>query len=385
MKLGYVCQFFSAEFRGPVTNMLEQIAESIEVDCFASRRRHLQYYNGGQEAEAEKLAESLQVRRYECRFSLGGLLFPSGLEGLLEAEKPTVLQTEEYYQPASHITCGFAKKNRIPFIVNHRASEARTRTLKERGFFRLANPLSRKVVDDAAAVMCLSQRGRQALLDVYPHIGEKIRVIPNSISPSWGEDADGRRFRFKYGIKGDPPIVLLVGRVHPQKRIDLLVKAFAKVQDKVREAHLVIVGPWPDQKEKSRLDKLISAEQLTGVHLLGKIPNQEIKDAYGASQLVVLTSEYEPFGYTLLEAMSVGKPVVGFDVGAVSEIIQHGKNGHVVPFPDVAALADRITYLLDDVNRRRRFGEKSRQIVNEKFNLTENAKKMLALYEEVSR
>jgi glycosyltransferase involved in cell wall biosynthesis len=104
--------------------------------------------------------------------------------------------------------------------------------------------------------------------------------------------------------------------MHPQKRIDLLVRAFAIVKKAHPDAVLCIVGPWFDA-QKRMIDSIVSQLRLEGVVYTGGIPNERVKDAYAAADVAALTSEYEPFGYCLLEAMCQAKPNVAFDIGAV--------------------------------------------------------------------
>jgi len=382
MKLAYVSQYFTTTFRGPVTNLLSELSKNIDVVNFSSAMKHKQYYRGGgHDALEDVLSERLKVRRYHVRFGLGGLLFPSDLNDLLSSEKPDVIQSEEYYQPASRVSFKYARKNRTPLILNHRGSEVRVRTIRERLFFSVANPLSKEVVYGADAVVCLSEKGKQVLCAVFPGVEGKVEVVPNSISPAEYDGADGGRFRSKFGLE-DAPVLLCVARVHPQKRIDLLVRAFKTVKEQVRDSKLVVVGPWVES-EKRKVDLIVRELKLSDVVFTGPLPNTEVKDAYAAADVVALSSEFEPFGYCLLEAMSLSKPCVAFDIGAVSEIISQGETGYFVEFPDVAAFGMRVVELLGDRKKALMLGSSGLSRVNERFLLSRNSKKLMELYEKV--
>lgn len=384
MKLGYVCQYFTTEYRGPVTNLMSELSKSVDVVNYSCLDRHMQYYPGGvHSGEPQRLSERLMLRRYGVRFKASGLLFPRDLTGMISADRPDVVQSEEYYQPASRIAYDWAKANGVPFIFNHRASEVRDRTLRDRMFFAAANPLSRKLVRGSDAIVCLSQAGRKALCDVFPEAEEKVRVIPNSIDPLMYSGADGAGFRARYNIPYSAPLLLCVARLHPQKRIDLLVRAFAQVKRAHPKAVLCVVGPW-FEAEKRRIDSLVGQLKVEDVVFAGPVPNESVKDAYAAADVVALSSEYEPFGYCLLEAMSLGKPAVAFGIGAVPEIVEQGVSGYHVPFPDVKAFGEKAAELLSDPALARRMGAKGLERVHERFSLGENAGRLLRLYSELS-
>ena len=258
MKLGYVCQYFSQEYGGPVVNLMHEFSKTVDVVNYSSERKHMQYYPAGVRGEeSAELSEHLTLRRYGVRFKLAGLLWPSNLDEMLAGDRPDVIQSEEYYQPASHTSFNYARRNNIPFVFNHRGSEVRNRTLRERLFFKVANPLSRGLVEGSDAIVCLSEAGKRALCGIYPGVEGRVHVIPNSIDPALYGDADGESFRSEHNIPASAPLLLCVARLHPQKRIDLLVRAFAEVKKQVPDSVLCVVGPW-FSSEKNRVDGIIS-------------------------------------------------------------------------------------------------------------------------------
>jgi glycosyltransferase involved in cell wall biosynthesis len=385
VRLGYVCQYFTREYRGPVTNLMDELSKSIDVVNYSYIGKHRQYHEGGiHDQSLERVNDSLLLRRYDINIKIGGLLFPKNLNMLLGREKLQVIQSEEYYQPATHTAYRFAKENGMPFIINHRGSEERTRTIRERAFFAAANPVCRKVIEGADAIVCLSEAGKDVLCGIYPQAKGKIMIVPNSIDPGWYANANGGAFRREYNIPAGCPLVLCVARLHPQKRIDLLVRAFAKLKKESAESVLCVVGPWFD-KEKAKIDALIRRLDLQDVIFTGPIPNDNVKNAYAASDVVALTSEYEPFGYCLLEAMCQAKPTVAFGIGAMPEIIADGISGYHVPFPNVDELAKRILELLNDTSLAKRMGKAGLSRINERFHIKEAAGRLKGLYEELAK
>jgi len=382
MKLAYISQYFSPEYKGPVNSLLNELSKSIDVLNSSSMRKNIQYYNNGEQytIRSETINEHLKVWRYTPSFNLKGVVFPKDLNGILDSIKPDIIQSEEYYQPASRISLNYARRNNIPLIINVRRNHIKG--LFERGFFMVANPLSRRVVSECDRLICLTEAGRKLLLGFFPDIGEdKVLVIPNSIDPTVFDGSRGERFREKYGIL-DRPMVLCVSRIQPQKRIDLLVKIFHKVKRELSNAVLVVIGPWNDN-EKKKIDDILKGLHLDDVVMTGGLDYNLVKDAYAASDVVVLTSEFEPFGYCLLEAMSASKPVVAFSVGGIPEIIEDGRTGYTIPFSDLDAFALKIIDVLRDRDLASSLGKNGRLRIDERFLLRENAQRMIRLYKEL--
>lgn len=380
MRLGYVCQYFTKEYRGPVTNLMDELSAHIDIVNYSSVSKHMQYYSGGEHAKRDELiSPTLRLRRYPTALRISGLVFPKDLRRMLDEDGPDIIQTEEYYQPATRQCLIWAKSNKKPLIVNHRASSLRNRTLRERLFFGIANTTSKPVAKRADAFVCLSEAGKSSLTRVYPLLREKTEVIPNSIDPKAYSGADGNEFRKAFSISKSCPLLVSVARIHPQKRIDLLVKAFARVKASIPDAHLAIVGPQ-QKKERRMVDSIIGCLGVKDIIFCGPVPNHKIQNAYAAADVCAMTSEWEPFGYCLLEAMVQKKPQVAFDIGAVSEILGGDAAGYSVPFADVDMFAERVIRLFEDKRLSIRMGAAGLKRVKTKFNLKKNSKRLLELY-----
>jgi len=176
--------------------------------------------------------------------------------------------------------------------------------------------------------------------------GVRILAVPNSVPEPAVPPSDGT-----------VPVIAAAGRLVPNKRFDLLIDAFADVAAKYPDWSLRIYGGGPD---KERLRGLIDDRGLgEQAALMGA--RSPIEAEFAQASLVVSASDAESFGMTLVEAMRCGVPVVSTDCPlGPAEIIEHGKDGLLVPVGDSRALATALLDLIGDGPARRRMGEAAR-------------------------
>jgi polysaccharide biosynthesis protein PelF len=210
--------------------------------------------------------------------------------------------------------------------------------------------------------------------------GEAEMITPGNIyNKRWEEQlgADLSRVRTVYNgvdpadfpaLGGEPevPTISWAGRIDPVKDLETLLLAFSLVRDAMPEARLRIFGSAPEGREAY----LEGCRALAARLGLGEAATFEgrvaaIRDAYHAGQLVVLCSISEGFPYTLIEAMTCGRPCVATDVGGVSEAVADA--GLIVPPRSPEDLARACLTLLRDADLRRRLGSAARERALEYF------------------
>ena len=179
----------------------------------------------------------------------------------------------------------------------------------------------------------------------------RVRTVYNGVNP-----ADFPAF----DSEPEVPTISWAGRLDPIKDLESLLRAFAIVRAELPDARLRIFGSPPASREPyvTRC-KALGRELGLGESVTFEGRVAEIRDAYAAGQVVVLCSISEGFPYTLIEAMTCGRPCVATDVGGVTEAI--GDTGLVVPPRRPAELARACLALLRDDDRRRRLGAAARQ------------------------
>jgi glycosyltransferase involved in cell wall biosynthesis len=179
----------------------------------------------------------------------------------------------------------------------------------------------------------------------------------------------------------DEVVVLNIGRLHVQKGHTFLIEGAKKVLERKSNVKFWIVG---EGEERGSLSEKIRKEGLQGkISLLGY--REDVSKLLAAADIFILTSLWEGFPYTILEAMSAGLPVVSTDVGGVAEAVEHQQTGLLVPLKKPHLLANALIYLIEHPEERKRMGEKGKERVREKFSLEKMLSEIEKVYDEVLR
>ena len=169
------------------------------------------------------------------------------------------------------------------------------------------------------------------------------------------------------------PLILGVGRLRPKKGFDTLITACAQLAKDGHDFRCVIAGYGP---EEAPLRASIKAANLAGrIELAGKIPHEEVVALMRAASIFALPCRVEEDGdrdgipNVLLEAMTVGVPVVSTSVSGIPELITNGETGLLAPPNDAPALADAMSQVLHDNALAVRLAANARRVVNDRFSL----------------
>ena len=176
-------------------------------------------------------------------------------------------------------------------------------------------------------------------------------------------------------------MIVCAARLAQEKDVTVLVEAMGKVAARVPEACCVIAGDGP---ERQRIEEQIRLSALGGRIVLAGFREDAIA-IIGAADLFVLPSRAEPFGLVLLEAMSLGKPVIAVAAGGPKQIVNDGVTGFLVPPRDSVALAGAIVDLLRDPTRRASMGEEAWLRFTREFTATAMARATTDVYEKALR
>jgi glycosyltransferase involved in cell wall biosynthesis len=189
----------------------------------------------------------------------------------------------------------------------------------------------------AVKVVCMSQ----AIADQLDPAN--VEVVYETVDPTEFRPELAGRFRDGAGIPDDVPLIGAVGRIDTWKGFDVLLDAFVRAKDRRPDLHLVVAGAPVTGKEQLAIDLATRATQLADVHWLG--PRSDTPELFADLDLFVLPStEPEPYGIVVVEALASGAPVVVTDAGGAPEIVARAApgSGSTVPPGNAGALADAI-------------------------------------------
>lgn len=227
--------------------------------------------------------------------------------------------------------------------------------------------LLRRVLRGASLVICA---GRYPAAEAERAAGRSLPtvVVPPGVDTARFQPLDSAErasVRQELGLPVDAPLVVSVSRLVPRKGMDTLIRAAARLRDRVPDVVVAIAGSGRD---RARLEGLIAS---TGapVRLLGRVPDEVLPGLYGAGDVFSMSCrnrwgglEQEGFGIVFVEAAAAGVPAVAGESGGSAEAVVHGETGLVVPRPDASdQVADALADLLDDETRRREMGRRARQ------------------------
>ncbi|MBQ6750237.1 MAG: glycosyltransferase family 4 protein [Bacteroidaceae bacterium] len=174
--------------------------------------------------------------------------------------------------------------------------------------------------------------------------------------------------------------IIMLARLVPQKRIDLMVQIWAKLAKDFPQWQVKVLGEgW----ERPRLEVQILR---TGLHDTFLLPGQvkNVTAELQKSDILCLTSEYEGFGIVLIEAMLKGVPVIAFDYVGVDDIIENGVDGYVVPFGDIDTYVNKLKLMMSSFEERDRLVRNALSSVR-KFDKEDIMKRWVQLFNETKR
>ncbi len=161
----------------------------------------------------------------------------------------------------------------------------------------------------------------------------------------------------KYGLAPHIPVVLHVGRLDKDKRVDLVLRAFAQVPG---DAQLLVVGDGRCRQSLIQLSQQLGIAQRT-VFPGYVCADGDLPGLYRLASVFLTASEVETFALVAHEAMACGLPVVAVAAACLPEMIEHGVHGFLAPPGDTAALADHINWLVQHPHEAAQMGQSCRQ------------------------
>ena len=299
---------------------------------------------------------------------------------------------------------GFLAKKlfNVPFVLTtHSLEPLRAWKAEQLGSgYAMSSWMERTAILDADAVIAVSKGTKEDILRSYPEIKpERIHVIYNGIDLEEYQKTSDTSALVKYGVDPTKPYVLFVGRITRQKGVTHLVEAIPYLP---KGTQVVLCAGAPDTPEiAAEMREKVEEVRRINPHVIWiekMVTKAEAIQLYSNAAVFCCPSVYEPFGIINLEAMACHAPVVASATGGILEVVLDGVTGYLVPFEQDPAttfpsdpekfsrdLAEKISDLLADPEKAKRFGEAGRRRVEETFAWSAIAEQTIDLYRTLIR
>ncbi|MHB1132314.1 MAG: glycosyltransferase family 4 protein [Chloroflexota bacterium] len=255
------------------------------------------------------------------------------IKRILQEERFDVVHLHEPLVPA------------LPLTVLHHSKAVNIGTFHRFGgtqmMYYYGKPILRRFFNRLDGRIAVSDAAREF---ISRHFNAKYIVIPNGI--------DVRNFGPQ--VEPFPELrdgklnILFVGRLEKRKGFSYLLRAFLRLKRETPNVRLIVVGPY-NEKAQHRYENFLCDHNLSDVYFTGYVSKYDLARYYRTCDVFCAPSTGgESFGVILLEAMASGKPIIAADIQGYRGVLQHGREGLLVPPKDDEALADGLRRILAD-------------------------------------
>jgi glycosyltransferase involved in cell wall biosynthesis len=261
---------------------------------------------------------------------------------------------------------------RVPGLITCQLSYRHMYSSWQRKMLRITDRLTDCIVVNSEAV-------KRDLMDTERIAAARITVSYNGVDPASFHALPGNERRRKPCVAGASVVVGTVCVLRNEKRLDLLLRAFASVRHLRPGMRLLIVGSGAMQREIEEL-----REQLGLGEDCVMVPAQdEVASWLWSMDIFVISSDTESFPNSLLEAMACGCCVVGSEVGGIPEMITDGSTGLLFRSGDSGALEQGLAQIITDEALRERLARAGQAASHERFSMSAAARRTEALYDRL--
>lgn len=249
------------------------------------------------------------------------------------------------------------------------------------------NPIYKSILEERKylqlcdKVIAIAKHSYCDLINIYHISPSKLIIIPHGIEDKFINGLDKDKIRRKYGFKPNELILIFAGRVDEIKGINILINALPILVKKYPNLKLIIAG---DGDYNNILKKAQPA--WANLVLTGWIDKQTLYELFAISDIGIVPSIHEEFGYVALEMMMMELPIIAGNTTGLSEIIINQESGFLVTWEhnnmedNTQKLVDNIASLLNDKNFRIKYKERGRKLYIEKYSFNLFKQRMIEFY-----
>jgi glycosyltransferase involved in cell wall biosynthesis len=319
-----------------------------------------------------------------CKYS--DLRFESSIldaSRIIKQERPDIFHSHSY---PMHVCGSIAKSSRIKHVMHYHG----VWYVSLWSTPKMALSASRTHIGDLIAshfsdkVITISNFLKNELISKLKVNKDKIEVIYNSVdSERFNLNLKDNPVREKYNISKEDIVLLCVSTLAKQKGQQHLIDCMQKVVKELPSAKLLLVGRIGAENPRykdSLLDKIHKYNLDSNIILTGFIEDEDLPKYYAASDIFVWATMWEGFGLPFTEAMASGKPVIGYSVSVMPELIANGLNGYLVNPMDTDKMVNQIISLSKNPGQRVEMGMNGRNFVEQNFNFSRNMENIKDIY-----
>lgn len=274
----------------------------------------------------------------------------------LKREKVDVVHAHKFGSNAWAVLWG--RLARVAVVVAHEHMWSYTDSSALRRF------VDRRVIGPFSdAFIAVSEEGLRQMIDVVGVNPGDVEYVPNGVPLPPEPDRVAARKRL--GLNGETPVAGTVALLRPEKQLEVLVEATARLRERHPGARTVIIGEGP---ERELLERRIAELDLGETVVLAGY-RDDVQQVLPAFDVAVCCSKFEGGPLSVMEYMAAALPTVASSVGGLPELLGEGECGVLVPEGDAWALAAAIGELADDPGRRLQMGERARERMRDIYSL----------------
>lgn len=263
------------------------------------------------------------------------------------------------FEPLLEAGLRFARRRGIPFVaypLTHLGAGPYPGADSLARFYTMRHQIALVRASDAVIAQTPTEKDFYVRQGVPP---ERILVAGPGVNPEDVLGGDGGQFRARYGIRG--ALIASISNLSYDKGTFHLVEALRYLRRKGLDVTLALAGAIL-QPFRCYWERLAPRER-EGILVLGQVDHTEKRNLLAACDVFAMPSRTDSFGIVYLEAWLYRKPVIAARTWGVTDVIQDGEDGLVVPFGDVKALVEAIRSLIDRPDLREAMGRKGEQKV----------------------
>ena len=337
-------------------------------------------YHPKKQPSRSALAEWVRYPRIPGNLGLssaGNLLYARLLGRIrkMHDEKPIDVIHAHAALPCGHAAALVSRRLKIPFVVTIHGLDVFNTCFVDGIPAAWRRKVSEDVYRAAQTAICISGKVQEILKTGTPYETRSM-IVYNGVNPRLFSPNPA-------AVAPADPEILVVGNLLPSKGQELVLRAVGNLSPSFPQLRCRIIGEGPD---RARLEALVRELGIVRqVQFAGRQSRSEVAEAMRSCSVFVLPSRNEGLGCVYLEAMSCAKPVIACRGQGIDELIEHGKNGWLIPVDGLEPLVQGLSALLGSPEMRTQVGTAARQTILEKLTLSHQAQHLATIYRQASQ